>query len=132
MDVAPDGRTDLRVRSEPGPEGLRAAAVVLVVDEPESGAEAESENLAEVVREVNGAEDVEREQVSWNGTDAWVVRWEGPATTGSDVIVRSHSLVADLADGGLVTATVQAPPDLFEEYQLDQALPTVQVEGRPS
>jgi len=57
--------------------------------------EAESENLAEVVREVNGAGDVGREQMTWTGPGAWVGRWQGPATTGSDAIVGSHSLDAD-------------------------------------
>jgi len=118
-----EGTEELGLRA-PSAEGELAAAVLAqVVAQPPRDAATEADNLETVKREVQGAQEVGRRALDLEGfTTALVVSYQQPAPNGS--LTRTDQLVADLADGGLLSLTVAAPLAAFESGDLEMVTRT--------
>lgn len=124
---ATSGTQELGLRV-PAPQGTPSAVVLAqVVARPERDAAAEASSLETIKRDVEGAEDVTRQELDLQGlAGAVVVSYRQQAPDGAPT--RTDQLVADLPDGGLLSLTVAAPVADFESSEL-AAVPSTATAG---
>jgi hypothetical protein len=98
---------ELALRGDDVGDGTAPAVLAQLAAEPSRTAAAEADSLEVVKRDVHRAQDVRRHDLALEGMSAAVVvSWTEPGPTGT--AQRTDVLVADLADGGLLTLTVKA------------------------
>ncbi len=123
LGAATSGTQELGLRV-PAPQGTLSAAVLAqVVARPDRDAAAEADSLETIKRDVEGAEDVRRQELDLRGlSNAVVVSYSQQGSDGAPT--RTDQLVADLPDGGLLSLTVAAPVGDFASGELEQVLRT--------
>lgn len=124
----PKGQQILAFAGEQDANGQAAAAQVTVAEKGTKTPQQEAESFAGLKRDVHKATDVTVSPLTWDGfTSAYGISYtDAPQATGLPG-QKGLMFVGSLPSGATVVASVKAPPEQFDQLQLQQMVASLRV-----